>query len=324
MTTIRSAIDEAARAAIARRTEELFRRSGALREGHFLLKSGRHSERLPREVPGPPGHDGDERAVLASGSRAIATRIGLATVDLVAGPTTGGVILAFETGRQLGTRAIFAEEVRDDDGVDPARVPARVHDRPRRAGRPRRRHPDDRRLAPGDDPGDRSGRRRDRRLPCPRRSVRRTDDPDLAGQRPGLSARARCGSSTCRPTSPGPATCPRCAAGEPLIAPGSSGAAVAPSGAPVSRQVIGHRALVGPALVLGTALLALVAACSGTPESPPVAAFTPPPRESSLAGRLGQLRGPRLADRRARHRRSTPRAWTRSRASPSRRRTART
>ena len=43
MTTIRSAIDEAARAVIARRTEELFRRSGALREGHFLLKSGRHS-----------------------------------------------------------------------------------------------------------------------------------------------------------------------------------------------------------------------------------------------------------------------------------------
>ena len=37
-------------------------------------------------------------------------------VDLVAGPTTGGVILAFETARQLGVRAIFAEEVRADDG----------------------------------------------------------------------------------------------------------------------------------------------------------------------------------------------------------------
>jgi orotate phosphoribosyltransferase len=37
-------------------------------------------------------------------------------VDLVAGPTTGGVILAFETGRQLGVRALFAEEVRDADG----------------------------------------------------------------------------------------------------------------------------------------------------------------------------------------------------------------
>jgi orotate phosphoribosyltransferase len=37
-------------------------------------------------------------------------------VDVVAGPTTGGVILAFETGRQLGTRAIFAEEVRGENG----------------------------------------------------------------------------------------------------------------------------------------------------------------------------------------------------------------
>ena len=44
MTTIRSAIDEAARLAVARRTEELFRRCGALRNGHFLLKSGRHSD----------------------------------------------------------------------------------------------------------------------------------------------------------------------------------------------------------------------------------------------------------------------------------------
>ena len=38
-------------------------------------------------------------------------------VDLVAGPTTGGIILAFETARQLGVRSIFAEEVRDDDGT---------------------------------------------------------------------------------------------------------------------------------------------------------------------------------------------------------------
>jgi orotate phosphoribosyltransferase len=37
-------------------------------------------------------------------------------VDLVAGPTTGGVILAFETARQLGLRSIFAEEVRAADG----------------------------------------------------------------------------------------------------------------------------------------------------------------------------------------------------------------
>ena len=35
----------------------------------------------------------------------------------MAGPTTGGVILAFETGRQLGRRAIFAEEVKAADGT---------------------------------------------------------------------------------------------------------------------------------------------------------------------------------------------------------------
>ena len=31
-------------------------------------------------------------------------------IDVVAGPTTGGTILAFETARQLGARSIFAEK----------------------------------------------------------------------------------------------------------------------------------------------------------------------------------------------------------------------
>lgn len=38
-------------------------------------------------------------------------------VDVVAGPTTGGIVLAFETARQLGVRSIFAEEVKDPDGT---------------------------------------------------------------------------------------------------------------------------------------------------------------------------------------------------------------
>jgi orotate phosphoribosyltransferase len=38
-------------------------------------------------------------------------------VDVVAGPTTGGIVLAFETARQLGVRGIFAEEVKDADGA---------------------------------------------------------------------------------------------------------------------------------------------------------------------------------------------------------------
>ena len=40
---------------------------------------------------------------------------GSSLVDVVCGPTTGGVILAFETARQLGVRGIFAEEVRDEE-----------------------------------------------------------------------------------------------------------------------------------------------------------------------------------------------------------------
>jgi orotate phosphoribosyltransferase len=116
MTTLKPAIDAAARAAIAARTEELFRRSGALRDGHFLLKSGRHSDRYLEKfaVLSDPAATSELCAFWAATYR---DEAGQPTVDLVAAPTTGGIILSFETGRQLGTRAIFAEEVRGPDGV---------------------------------------------------------------------------------------------------------------------------------------------------------------------------------------------------------------
>jgi len=115
MTTIRSAAENAAAAAIAARTEELFRRSGALKEGHFLLKSGKHSERYLEKflVLQDPAATSELCGFWAARYRG---EDGTPTVDLVAGPTTGGVVLAFETGRQLGVRAIFAEEVRSADG----------------------------------------------------------------------------------------------------------------------------------------------------------------------------------------------------------------
>ena len=43
---------------------------------------------------------------------------------------------------------------------------------------------------------------------------------------------------------------------------------------------MGRALRLGARLVLGITLLAFVAACAGTPESPPVAAFTPPPHAS--------------------------------------------
>jgi len=116
MTTIRSGLDIAARAAIASRVEAVFRRSGALLEGHFELKSGRHSAAYLEKfaVLSDPAATAELCGLWAVRHR---DEDGRAAVELVAGPTTGGVILAFETGRQLGVRAIFAEEVRADDGT---------------------------------------------------------------------------------------------------------------------------------------------------------------------------------------------------------------
>jgi orotate phosphoribosyltransferase len=121
MTTIKPALEISARAAIAARTEELFRRSGALREGHFQLKSGRHGDAYVEKfaVLSDPAATSELCGFWAAsfrGDAADGAEDRPARVDLVAGPTTGGVILAFETGRQLGTRAIFAEEVHDADG----------------------------------------------------------------------------------------------------------------------------------------------------------------------------------------------------------------
>lgn len=115
VTSTKPATELAARAAIASRVEALFRSSGALREGHFLLKSGRHSDRYLEKfaVLSDPAATSELCAFWAGQYRGPADA---PIVDLVAGPTTGGIILAFETGRQLGRRAIFAEEVRGEDG----------------------------------------------------------------------------------------------------------------------------------------------------------------------------------------------------------------
>jgi orotate phosphoribosyltransferase len=117
VTTIKPTLDLAARAAVAARTEALFRASGAFREGHFLLKSGRHGDAYVEKfaVLSDPAATSELCGFLAAHVRGADG--GEPIVDLVAGPTTGGVILAFETARQVGTRSIFAEEVRAADGT---------------------------------------------------------------------------------------------------------------------------------------------------------------------------------------------------------------
>jgi orotate phosphoribosyltransferase len=74
-------------------------------EGHFLLTSGRHSpvywEKF-KVLQFP-----DYTAQLCG---MIADHFSKQQIQLVAGPTTGGIILAFEVARQLGVRGIFAEK----------------------------------------------------------------------------------------------------------------------------------------------------------------------------------------------------------------------
>jgi orotate phosphoribosyltransferase len=86
--------------------ETLFVRSGALLEGHFLLKSGRHAGRyLEKFLVLQHPRFGVEVC------RLLAVALAPYSPTLVVGPTTGGVLLSFEVARQLGgsVRAAFAE-----------------------------------------------------------------------------------------------------------------------------------------------------------------------------------------------------------------------
>jgi orotate phosphoribosyltransferase len=86
--------------------ESLFASAGALLDGHFLLKSGRHAGRYLEKflVLQHPSYGVELCRRFAEVLRPHAP-------TLVVGPTTGGVLLSFETARQLGgsVRAAFAE-----------------------------------------------------------------------------------------------------------------------------------------------------------------------------------------------------------------------
>ena len=77
---------------------------GALTEGHFLLSSGMHSDRYVEKF-----HLLRKPDVLQRVCTAMVQLLGDQRVDVVAGPTTGGILIAAEMARQLGVRAAYAE-----------------------------------------------------------------------------------------------------------------------------------------------------------------------------------------------------------------------
>ena len=83
---------------------DLFRRTGALLDGHYRLSSGLHSAgylQCALVLQHPPYAE-------ALG-RALADRVRDLRPTVVLSPALGGVIIGHEVGRALGVRAIFAE-----------------------------------------------------------------------------------------------------------------------------------------------------------------------------------------------------------------------
>ncbi len=83
---------------------EILRETEVLKEGHFLLTSGRHSAQYMQcawLLQYPKYAD----KICSS----LASPFQDKQIDIVIGPALGGVIVAYETARQLGARNLFAE-----------------------------------------------------------------------------------------------------------------------------------------------------------------------------------------------------------------------
>ena len=87
---------------------KVFRAAGAMKEGHFLLTSGLHSRIYWEKFRVLQCPSVTEKLCGMISKHFVDQR-----VDTVAGPTTGGIIIAFEVARQLGIRSMYAERAGD-------------------------------------------------------------------------------------------------------------------------------------------------------------------------------------------------------------------
>ncbi|AGK96555.1 orotate phosphoribosyltransferase [Clostridium pasteurianum] len=85
---------------------EILRESEALLEGHFLLSSGRHSEKYCQCAKLLQHPDKAEKVISV-----IVDKIKDVDFDIIVGPAMGGVLVSYELARQTGKPGIFAERV---------------------------------------------------------------------------------------------------------------------------------------------------------------------------------------------------------------------
>lgn len=83
---------------------DLLKETGAFLEGHFLLSSGRHSNRYVQCAKLLQYPEKAEKVLNITVEKLKDKKF-----DIVVGPAMGGIVVAYELGRQLGLPAIFAE-----------------------------------------------------------------------------------------------------------------------------------------------------------------------------------------------------------------------
>ena len=87
------------------RVIDLFKEAGALLEGHFVYASGRHGRHFFQAA-----RVLQYTRITEELCKALAEKFADDNVDLVIGPATGGIVLAYETARHLNCRAAFTEK----------------------------------------------------------------------------------------------------------------------------------------------------------------------------------------------------------------------
>lgn len=83
---------------------EILKECDALLEGHFLLSSGKHSNRYVQCAKVLRFPDKAEKVLSI-----VVDKIKNLDIDIVVGPAMGGVIVSYELGRQLGKETVFTE-----------------------------------------------------------------------------------------------------------------------------------------------------------------------------------------------------------------------
>lgn len=85
---------------------DILRDCGSLLDGHFLLSSGKHSDRYCQCAKLLQYPDRAERVL-----NVVANQVRDLGATVVVGPAMGGIVVAYELARQLGIRGIFSERV---------------------------------------------------------------------------------------------------------------------------------------------------------------------------------------------------------------------